>query len=382
MEKQIFEQYTGPLPDYFGRYIDDCLGTASCSRVQLEEFINFVNEFHPALQFTWEISETRVSFLDILVSINGNRLTTSVFYKPTDSHNYLLFSYIHPKHTKRSIPFSQFLRLRRLCSEDEDFQSKSLEMKIFFVERGYPSSLVDTALSKATNIPCLDTLRDPVSSTPRLNQTPLVLTHHLFNFSIRDVILKNFHILQNDPQTSSIFSDNPLASFRHNKNIRDTLVHSSLQTNCSEPNGTFPCGIGQCKTCSFTDSGTVISAPTSQFFIRHHFTCLSSNLIYCISCSKCGLLYIGETGRSLRIRFGEHRRSVINHDNTKPVARHFTSGNHCVSDMKIRALCPISGSNDSRKRQEMRLIHSLGTLHSPSFRTLQTFLHLCQFPFS
>ena len=67
VEKQIFEQYAGPLPDYFGRYIDDCLGTASCSRVELEEFINFVNEFHPALQFTWEISETSVSFLDILV---------------------------------------------------------------------------------------------------------------------------------------------------------------------------------------------------------------------------------------------------------------------------------------------------------------------------
>ena len=33
VEKQIFEQYTCPLPDYFGRYIDDCLGTASCFRV-------------------------------------------------------------------------------------------------------------------------------------------------------------------------------------------------------------------------------------------------------------------------------------------------------------------------------------------------------------
>ena len=71
----------------------------------------------------------------------------------------------------------------------------------------------------------------------------------------------------------------------------------------------------------------------------------------------------GETERWLRVRFGEHRRSVINRDNTKPVARHFTSGNYCVSEVRIRALCPISGSNGSRKRQEMRLIHSLGTLH-------------------
>ena len=27
VEKQIFEQYTDPIPDYLGRYIDDCLGT-------------------------------------------------------------------------------------------------------------------------------------------------------------------------------------------------------------------------------------------------------------------------------------------------------------------------------------------------------------------
>jgi hypothetical protein len=45
------------------------------------------------------------------------------------------------------------------------------------------------------------------------------------------------------------------------------------------------------------------------------------------------------------------------------VARHFNNGNQSVSDMVIRALCPISGSNDSRKRHEMRLISKLGTVH-------------------
>lgn len=42
VKKQIFEQLTGRLPDYFGRYIDDCLGTASCFHVDLERFITFV----------------------------------------------------------------------------------------------------------------------------------------------------------------------------------------------------------------------------------------------------------------------------------------------------------------------------------------------------
>ena len=44
VEQQIFEQSTGPIPDFFGRYIDDCLGTASCTRADLEGFINYVND--------------------------------------------------------------------------------------------------------------------------------------------------------------------------------------------------------------------------------------------------------------------------------------------------------------------------------------------------
>ena len=71
------------------------------------------------------------------------------------------------------------------------------------------------------------------------------------------------------------------------------------------------------------------------------------------------MLYIGETVRYLRTRFGEHRRNDAN----QPVARHFNNGSDCVSDMKIRALCPISGSNDSCKRHEMCLISKLGTVH-------------------
>ena len=136
-------------------------------------------EYVPALQFTWEISETSVSFLDILVSINGNRHTTctSVFYKPTDPHSYLLYSSSHPNHTKQPIPFSQFLRLRRLCSEDEDFQSKSLEMREFFVQRGYPTSLLNTAFSKASQIPRSETLRNSVTNVTDHNRTPS------FNFS-------------------------------------------------------------------------------------------------------------------------------------------------------------------------------------------------------
>ena len=133
IEHKFFNQYNGPKPELYRRYIDDCVGATSSTREELNQFITAVNSFHPALKYTWEISDSSLAFLDIKLSIEGNGLCTSVHYKPTDSHSYLLYSSSHPSHVKNSIPYSQLLRLRRLCSEDSDFSLKSEEMCHFFV---------------------------------------------------------------------------------------------------------------------------------------------------------------------------------------------------------------------------------------------------------
>ena len=72
-------------------------------------------------------------------------------YKPTDSHSYLLHSSSHPSQVKNSIPFSQFLRLRHLYSDDSDFSNKSKEMCHFLKNRGYPDSVVNTAPNTVLN---------------------------------------------------------------------------------------------------------------------------------------------------------------------------------------------------------------------------------------
>lgn len=124
----------------------------------------------------------------------------------------------------------------------------------------------------------------------------------------------------------------------------------------------------------FIDSVTVVSCQKTKFHVKHTFTCLFSASF--IASRAVNALWIGDTGRTLRVSFGGHRRSVTNCDDNQHVDRHFTFGNHCVSCMKIRALCPISCSSVSFKRHEMCLIQSLGTrmslfhlnsIYSPSF---------------
>ena len=133
---------TNPDLELYRRFIDDCVGATSSTREELNQFITAAYSFHPSLKYTWEISDTSLAFLDIKLSIEGNSLCTSVHYKPTDSHSYLLYSSSHLSHVKNYIPYSQFLRLRRLCSEDSDFSFKSEEMCDFFAKHGYPASVV------------------------------------------------------------------------------------------------------------------------------------------------------------------------------------------------------------------------------------------------
>ena len=283
IEHEFFNQYNGPKPELYRRYIDDCVGATSSTREELNQFITAVNSFHPALKYTWEISDTSLAFPDIKLSIEGNGLCTSVHYKPTDSHSYLLYSSSHPSHDKNSIPYSQLLRLRRLCSEDSDFSLKSEEMCHFFDKRGYPAFVVRAGHHRAQQIDRQSALQTSQNE--------------------KSIILKNFKLLQNDPDTGRIFSQPPLISFKLDKNIGNFLVRSAFQT--SDQPGTFKCA--RCKTCPFICNVEKLSGPKRSIKITDHFTFTLTNVIYCITCTLCKKSYIGETGRRLGDRFRERQ---------------------------------------------------------------------------
>ncbi len=193
----LFVKYTTlkhiPKPELYRRYIDDCVGATSSTREELNQFITAVNSFHPALKYTWEISDTSLAFIDIKLSIEGNGLSTSVHDKPTDSHSYLLYLSSHPSHVKNSIPYSQLLRLPRLCSEDSDFSLKSEEMCHFFDKPGYPASVVQAGHRRAQQIDRRSSLQ--TSQNENNNRIPFTLTFHPHNHAVKSFILKNFKLL-------------------------------------------------------------------------------------------------------------------------------------------------------------------------------------------
>ena len=97
----------------------------------------------------------------------------------------------------------------------------------FFQKCGFPASIVQAGHHRAQLIDRQSSLQTPQKE--HFDRIPFTLTFHPHNHSVKSIILKNFKLLQNDPETGTIFSEPPLISFKRDKNIGNFLVRSSFQ---------------------------------------------------------------------------------------------------------------------------------------------------------
>ena len=73
---------------------------------------------------------------------------------PRDKHQHLLYSSCHPQNTKKAIPFSLALRLRRICSSDETFiNTRTARLATYLLKRGYKRNFVTKQIQRAADIP-------------------------------------------------------------------------------------------------------------------------------------------------------------------------------------------------------------------------------------
>ena len=231
----------------------------------------------------------------------------------------------------------------------------------FFKNCGYSDSTVTTGKHRTQEIDQETALQ--TSQNKDNNRIPFTLTYHPQNLAVKNIILKNFKIFRNDPETKHIFSLPLLISFKRDKNIGSLLVRSAFKSE-NQP-GTSKCKRTCCKTCPFISNLVKISGPNRSAKITDHLTCISVNVIYCITCTLCKKIYIGETGRRLADRFREHLRDVGKKDTdaSKPVAGHFNVPNHSHHNMTICGLSLHHGNTESCKNLEQKFIFQLGTFY-------------------
>ena len=249
------------VPLVWWRYIDDIFMICPHSIEELYSFLTGLNEVHPSIKFTSNFSQTHVSFLDVLITkdINGN-LETGLYTKPTDAHLYLHYDPFHPLQQKKSIPFSQAIRLRRICSTPDRYREATDMLYQNLTVRGYPKRMVRNALDQAflMNRTTLLQLRTP-SSDKRTNRIPFIIT---YNPSVDKVLKTNKHILSSSGELKQLKDSKFLVESKRAMNIKQLLVRTNINQILIQK-GSGPCNT-PCKTCPFMQQTTSIVCWTTK----------------------------------------------------------------------------------------------------------------------
>lgn len=135
------------------RYIDDVLFFWSGTRNELYRLMDLlaINEYN--LTFTMDCSQSKIKFLDLQICVDADGvLYYSLYCKSSSGNTILHASSAHPKQLLDSIPYSQYLTLKRNCMLNVDFHQAADDLYIKLQKRGYSHSLLKKAFNKVQKL--------------------------------------------------------------------------------------------------------------------------------------------------------------------------------------------------------------------------------------
>ena len=149
----------------------------------LKKFIEFCDSYSRLkgmksnIRFESNVSPETVNFLDVNVQLINNKLKTTLHTKATDAHLYLNAKSCHPNHVIRNIPKGQLIRVRRICSDINDYDLNSNKMIRYFISRGYKQVHLENIQLSVRNMYRKDLLNSEKSDNKDSN-TVFICTWH------------------------------------------------------------------------------------------------------------------------------------------------------------------------------------------------------------
>ena len=325
--------YTHPLYSKvlaWFRFIDDIFFIFTGTLAELEQFFYDLNHTrHNTIRFTMNHSQEKIDFLDTTIRIENGSLTSSLYTKPTDSHSYLLYESCHPKHIMASIPYSQFLRIRRICTHWTDFMTNAMALVNYLAARNYPIDLVLDSLCKVNQISRQTALEGVPKTQDPLEEKHkffLITTYNPSNPDLKSIVRKYWQKFGRVKSTRILLDTEIVFGHRNCPNLQDKLVRAKVPTLRNPPKQKSCNRKNICRYCpKICHTGTIRNSDGSRTYRTvTKANCQSSNLVYAITCNICDIqcAYVGKTKNTIVKRFGHHLYDIqINNDTT--VARHF-----------------------------------------------------------
>ena len=228
LEEEILRE-VGLKPYLWWWYIDDIFFIWEHGEEKLNEFIDVLNKKQPTTNFTAEWSKTQINFLDVTVSLENGKIKTDLYVKPTDTHQYLHSSSCHPYHCKKGIPYSQTLRLNRICSDSTSFDRRCNDLERWLLERDYKEKEVRKQALRGKAF-CRNDLLNRERTFQEKTQVTFNLTYYPVFKDVRK-ILKDLHLLLTPDKThKKVFSEVPIIGFKNAKSLKDHSLSKSCFT--------------------------------------------------------------------------------------------------------------------------------------------------------
>ena len=157
---------------FYKRFIDGIFILWKGTLDDLKIIVDQLNTLHPTIKFDVKYSLTLIEFLgtSIYKSTDG-KLQTTLYTKPTDRQSYLHSKSYHPNTCKRSIAYSQVLRIRGICTENSEYFKHTGALLHKLVERGFDNTMVRNQITEVYQIPRNELL----SSTEKPPKNPNIL---------------------------------------------------------------------------------------------------------------------------------------------------------------------------------------------------------------
>ena len=332
----------------------------------LENFVVHANSIHPSIKFTHEASKSRITFLDTCTTLSEGTLITDVYSKPTDTHQYLSPQSCHPKHCTKSIPFSQALRIKRICSTAGKTKQRLGQLKNRLKKRGYKQQVINGSFKKADQFNRNELLQ--YREKRKNNRVPFVITYHPSLRNLPGIIREHWKSVERNSDLSKMFPEPPVMAFRKPSSLKNLLVRAEMSRPTTAVGECCPCGNARCKTCKQIQSTSTFTSKTTQkqYKIFCDVNCKTSNVIYILECPICGLQYVGESLQPFHKRVNGHR-SDIKKKPFLPVNQHMVSVGHSSCDfdkMKITIIDHNNNWNDKQRgHRETFWIKELKTLY-------------------
>ena len=273
----------------------------------------------------------------------------------------------HPMHVKKSISYSQGLRIKRLCSSEIDFENNLKEMVKWFEIRGYPIRTIKEGTKKVRESG-RPSLTENVTG-PKKNGVALVLTFNSVLENFNNVIRKHVTILYRDRAVKALFTPAPFVAYRTGYSLKSHLVRAKVYP-LERIVGSQRCNKPRCQTCrNVTETCTFqCSVDKKVYKINHQFNCDSKCLVYLVTCKQCLMQYVGVTVDKFRFRWNNYKmshRNIVKGEDApqKSFHKHFLSKNHngLLEDCEITFIDKTRPSDPTQREDFWR--RKLKTLH-------------------